>query len=75
MRKSPTRVAQKITTCLQEHGELGFAALLVATKAPSSQNLSRTLHRLRRDGTIVRKVLDTTPPTTRYKLAAATPTP
>jgi DNA-binding HxlR family transcriptional regulator len=68
MRKSPTRFELRVTDCLAKHGPLSFSGLLMATDAANDQLLSRTLNRMRRRGKVIRHVIPSTPPTTRYQL-------
>jgi hypothetical protein len=71
MRTTPTALEKRISACLEQHGTLGYAALMTATQAANSPLLARTLSRMRRAGSVNRTVLTTTPPRTLYALALA----
>ena len=72
MRRSPTKLEMRISACLAQHGELGYAALMTETQAANSPLLARTLSRMERRGFITREVLPTRPPRTKYRLAMRT---
>ena len=74
MRKNKPRFDERIAACLNEHGTLGFAALLTAAAAPSNQTLSRSLRRMRREGRVERTVLPTYPPRVLYRLTDSSET-
>jgi DNA-binding HxlR family transcriptional regulator len=68
MRKSPTLIERRILACLEEHRSLSFTGLRQATDVSSDQKLARALKRMRNRGVVIRHVLASTPPTTRYIL-------
>jgi DNA-binding HxlR family transcriptional regulator len=68
MCKTPTAIERRIVACLEEYRSMSFTGLRQATDVSSDQKLARALKRMRNRGVIIRHVLASTPPTTRYML-------
>ncbi len=73
MRNTPTKLEQRISASLAERGELRYSELMIATQAPNSPLLARTLKRMQRHGTITRTIVSAAPPHTLYSLPKEEP--